>query len=100
MERRVAETMAARLGLEEGLRGAGLHVADSDANFLWVKLPLKPDEDAAEREREVLAGLCERGVLVRAGTSLGEPGAMRITVGTPSENDRCVSALRELQRSR
>ena len=41
-------------------------------------------------------GLRERGVLVRAGASLGARGALRVTVGTEAENERFVAALREL----
>ena len=39
VERRVARTVAARLALTEGLRGLGLWMADSDANFVWLRLP-------------------------------------------------------------
>src|SRR3954470_1757015 len=59
---RVTRTIAVRLGLEEGLRELGLPLAESQANFVWHGLP----EDADERD--VVAGLAERGVLVRAGT--------------------------------
>ncbi|HEY1511725.1 MAG TPA: histidinol-phosphate transaminase [Solirubrobacteraceae bacterium] len=90
VERRVTQTLAARLDLEEGVRGLGLWVAESDANFIWVRLP-----DGCE-ERELVAGLRERGVLVRAGASLGREGALRVTVGTQPENDRFVGALGEL----
>jgi histidinol-phosphate aminotransferase len=90
VERRVTQTLAARLDLEEGVRGLGLWVAESDANFIWLRLP-----DGCE-ERELVAGLRERGVLVRAGASLGREGALRVTVGTQPENDRFVSALGEL----
>jgi histidinol-phosphate aminotransferase len=41
-------------------------------------------------------GLAERGVLVRAGAALGREGALRITCGTPEDNDRCVAALKEI----
>ena len=90
VERRVTQTLAARLDLEEGVRGLGLWVAESDANFIWLRLP-----DGCE-ERELVAGLRERGVLVRAGASLGREGALRVTVGTQPENERFVSALGEL----
>jgi histidinol-phosphate/aromatic aminotransferase/cobyric acid decarboxylase-like protein len=43
-----------------------------------------------------VAGLAQRGVLVRAGVSLGEAGAMRVTVGMPEENRRFIAAMREL----
>ncbi len=94
VEQRVTNMLAARLELEQGIRELGLRLAESDANFLWVHL--SDGDDAAEREAEVLAGLAERGVLVRAGASLGGPGAMRVTVGTPEENRRLLAALREL----
>jgi histidinol-phosphate aminotransferase len=90
VERRVTETLAARLALEQEVRGLGLWVADGDANFVWVRLPEDADEGS------VLDGLKERGVLVRSGTSLGREGALRVTVGRPEENARFVAALGEL----
>jgi histidinol-phosphate aminotransferase len=69
-------------------------MASSDANFIWVHLP--EDDDPPEQERSVVAGLAQRGVLVRAGASLGETGAMRVTVGMPEENRRFIAAMREL----
>ncbi len=41
-------------------------------------------------------GLKERDILVRAGTPLGRPGALRVTVGTASDNERFLTALGEL----
>ena len=90
VERRVSQTLALRLPLEDGLRELGLWVAASDANFTWIRLP------EALVEAEVVAGLRERGALVRAGASLGREGAMRVTVGTERENERFLAALGEL----
>jgi histidinol-phosphate aminotransferase len=90
VERRVTETLAARLSLEQDIRDLGLWVAESDANFVWVRLPEDADEDS------VLGGLRERSVLVRSGTSLGREGALRVTVGKPDENQRLSAALSEL----
>jgi histidinol-phosphate aminotransferase len=94
VEKRVTLTLAERAGLVDGVRAAGLEVAESDANFIWMILPDAEDPSAAEAE--VARGLLQRGVLIRAGTSLGRPGAMRVTVGTAHENERFVTALREL----
>jgi histidinol-phosphate aminotransferase len=94
VEERVTRTLAERLALEEGIRGLGLWLADSEANFVWVALP--ESDDRAGDEAAVVRGLAERGVLVRAGTSLGREGALRVTVGTRSENGRFVGALAEL----
>jgi histidinol-phosphate aminotransferase len=92
VERRVTRTLAERMTLEEDLRRLGLWVAESDANFVWLHLP------EGVEEPEVVKGLAERGVLVRAGASLGREGALRVTVGTESENQRFVGALGELLR--
>jgi histidinol-phosphate aminotransferase len=90
VERRVARTVAARTELADGLRAQGLWVADTDANFIWVHL----GDDTVESE--VTAGLAERGVLVRAGASLGREGSLRVTVGTEAENARFLAAMAEL----
>jgi histidinol-phosphate aminotransferase len=90
VERRVTCTIAERLSLEQGLREMGLWVAASDANFVWVHLPDEVDEGDA------VTGLRERGVLVRAGASLGRTGALRVTVGTQPENGRLLQAVRGL----
>ena len=67
----------------------GLAPAESEANFCWFRLGDR-DEDA------VMRGLEERGVLVRAGSALGSEGALRVTFGTSSENERFLEALAEV----
>jgi histidinol-phosphate aminotransferase len=90
VEDRVVRTIAERTSVTAGLRELGLSVADSQANFCWVSL--------GERdEAEVMRGLAERGVLVRAGGALGsESPALRVTFGTPEENARFLSALAQV----
>ena len=87
VERRVTETIGARLEMVDGTRALGLWVAESDANFIWLHLPEEVEE------ADVVSGLKDRGVLVRAGASLGRERSLRVTVGTPSENERFVDAL-------
>jgi histidinol-phosphate aminotransferase len=86
--KRVERNLAERMGLEDGLRELGLQPAESQANFVWV--------DVAEDESEVMKGLAERNILVRAGGALGRPGAVRVTVGTQTENERFLEALSAL----
>jgi histidinol-phosphate aminotransferase len=88
IEERVAQTVASRDVLVEGVRELGLWVAESDANFIWLRLP---GDDA-----EFVTGLRERGVLVRSGGALGEAGALRVTVGTDAENRQFLDALAAL----
>ncbi len=87
---RVERNLAERLALVDGLDALGLQAAESQANFVWFDLPEEADE------REVVKGLADRQVLVRAGTPLGREGALRVTVGTAEENQRFLAALGEL----
>ncbi len=88
--RRVERNLAERIGLEEGLRGLGLDPAESQANFVWFDVGEDRDEP------EIVRGLAQRGVLVRAGGALGRDGALRVTVGTQAENERFLEALEAL----
>jgi histidinol-phosphate aminotransferase len=87
---RVARTVAERISVDERLRALGLEPAESQANFCWFRLGEERDE------ADVIAGLQERGVLVRSGAALGEEGALRVTYGTPEENVRFLEALAEV----
>jgi histidinol-phosphate aminotransferase len=89
VQRRVEQTLVQRVRVEEGLRELGLKTAETQANFSWIDLG-----DA--EEKEVVAGLGERQIAVRAGTPLGGPGHIRVSYGTAGENDRFLQALTEL----
>jgi histidinol-phosphate aminotransferase len=86
VERRVERTAVERLHVESELEERGLETTDSQANFSWFSLG---DRD----EAEVMRGLGERGVIVRAGAALGQKGWIRVTYGTRAENDRFLAAL-------
>jgi histidinol-phosphate aminotransferase len=87
---RVARNVAERTSVDERLRALGLDPAESQANFCWFHLGEGRDE------QEVIGGLADRGILVRAGTALGGEGALRVTYGTPAENERFLQALAEV----
>jgi histidinol-phosphate aminotransferase len=88
--RRVERAAVARVHVVEGLRDLGIEAADGHANFCWFDLGESRDEAA------IVAGLAEQGVLVRAGAALGKDGALRVSFGTPRENDRFLAALAAL----
>ena len=67
------------------LRGQGLTVADSDANFVLF--------GTFTSRRDVWQGLLDRGVLVR---EVGPPRWLRVTVGTPEEMAAFRTALSEV----
>ncbi|MGY1608891.1 histidinol-phosphate transaminase [Geodermatophilus sp. SYSU D00700] len=79
--RRVAAVVAERDRLTAALRDRGLEVPDSQANFVW--LPLGEPTAAVARALE------GRGVITRPFAGEG----LRVTVGTPEEDDVFLEAL-------
>ncbi|WP_222194171.1 histidinol-phosphate transaminase [Modestobacter italicus] len=73
--------VAERSRLTTALRERGLTVADSQANFVWLPL--------GERTAEVAAALEARAVITRPFAGEG----IRVTVGTPEEDDVFLGAL-------
>lgn len=84
LRKQIAELRASRDSLADDLRGLGLDVADSDANF--VLFGRFPDRHA------VWQGLLDRGILIR---EVGPEGWLRVSVGTPAENAAFLTALKE-----
>lgn len=77
-----------RLGqLEAGFAALGLEWVPSVANFVLVKVG-----DGAR----VFAELQRRGVIVRPMRPYGMPEWLRVTVGTPAQNERLLATLREV----
>jgi histidinol-phosphate aminotransferase len=93
---RVERAVMARLEIEDGLEDLGVAVAASQANFCWFDLPVPEGGEAGEEEARVTTALADRGVLVRAGSALGRPGALRVTYGTPEQNARFLRELGSL----
>jgi len=80
VRRRCALVIAERDRVTEAARKLGVDVPTSQANFVWLPLG---DRAAA------FAAACEqRGVIVRAFQGDG----VRVTIGTPEENDAFLSA--------
>ncbi|MFD7612496.1 histidinol-phosphate transaminase [Streptomyces sp. NPDC059828] len=69
------------------LRAAGYEVTESDANFVQF--------GRFEDSHTVWRRILDRGVLVRDN---GVPGWLRVTAGTPEENDAFLDAVRELKK--
>ncbi len=89
MDARVHTLVSERHRLAESLaRLPGLTVYPSGANFVLIR----PDGDG----RALWERLVTHGVLVRDFSRWPRlDDCLRITVGTPEENDRCLAALRE-----
>jgi histidinol-phosphate aminotransferase len=86
-EKCARENRAGLVQLESGLRGLGLEVVPSVANFILVKV------GAGAR---LFDALQRRGVIVRPMASYGMPEWLRITVGTKAQNERLLAELKAL----
>ena len=78
---KTVNALAERDRLTTALRERGLLVSDSQANFVWLPL--------GERTAAVAAGLESRAVITRPFAGEG----LRVTVGTPEEDDVFLAAL-------
>jgi len=90
MHARVARLVEERGRLVAGLHELPVHVWPSGANFVLFR-PSATDGNA------VWQALVDRGVLVRNCASWPRlDGCLRVTVGTPDEDDRFLAALAEV----
>ncbi|MFF7212087.1 histidinol-phosphate transaminase [Streptomyces sp. NPDC008238] len=83
----VEQLKAERDRLVGELRAIGCEVTDSDANFVQF--------GRFEDSHRAWQAILDRGVLVRDN---GVPGWLRVTAGTPAENDAFLEAVRELKK--
>ncbi len=90
MEARVGAIVRERQRLQAALASLPVTAWPSQANFVLFR----PE---TRKGSEVWQGLLDRSVLVRDTSSWpGLSGCLRVTVGTPEENDAFLAALREV----
>ncbi|NIA08447.1 MAG: histidinol-phosphate transaminase [Nitrospiraceae bacterium] len=73
--------------LKEALEEMGLNVMPSETNFILVDI----GRDACVVYEDML----RQGIIIRTMSVYGLPNYIRITVGLPDENSRCIEALRK-----
>ena len=89
MTERVESIVSERIRLLEALTHLAIEVVPSDANFILFRVTQK---DA----KTVWKALVDDSVLIRDISSVPFlEGYLRVTIGTPSENDRFLSALKD-----
>jgi histidinol-phosphate aminotransferase len=90
MRARVAATIEERGRVGAALSDLRLEVWPSEANFILFRV-------ASMDGTAVWNGLLDHSVLIRDVSDWpGLEGCLRVTIGTPSENDRFLQALREV----
>jgi histidinol-phosphate aminotransferase len=84
-----AENLQGMKQLEEGSRKLGLDYIPSYGNFLTIKVA-----QGGKSAPEIYKRLLRRGVIVRpVGGGYQLPEHLRVTIGTPQENDKFLAAL-------
>ncbi|WP_456272153.1 histidinol-phosphate transaminase [Bacillus sp. AK031] len=77
-----------RTFLQEEFDRMGLSYFPSQSNFIMVDCGIRGDI--------VAAGLLRHGIIVRAGTLLGYPTTVRVTIGTDSDNRQFIEGLKQI----
>lgn len=85
LEKSVALVTRERARLTQALRDAGLRVAPSMANFLFV--------DTGTDARQVVQALHRHGVIVKAWAEPGYQTFIRVSLALPADNDAFLRAL-------
>jgi histidinol-phosphate aminotransferase len=87
--KRCIETNAIeRKRLSEGLAKLGLRPVPSETNFVFIPV--------GQEAKEISDELLHMGVIVRPLGWMGFPEAIRISVGTAEENDKCLLAMAQI----
>jgi histidinol-phosphate aminotransferase len=76
---------------EEALRQMGVEFVPSSANFILVRVG---------EARRVFGELQALGIIVRPMENYGLPEWLRISIGLPRENQRCLKALQKILRKK
>ena len=82
--------IAERTRLAAELKRRGFVMPDSHSNFLLATVP------GGEGAKQIYEGLKSRGILVRYWDLPRIADKVRITVGTPEQNDRLLAELKTL----
>ncbi len=90
MKRNIKKIQFDRNGLIEDLRDLDFLVPDSQANFLLATRPGKPGA------YKLYKNLKKKGVLVRYFSHPRLKESLRVTVGTPEQNNRFIAELKKL----
>lgn len=87
----MAAILSERAGLAEAIAQLRCSVVPTQTNFLFFGLPEELGVDAASISQDLL----QRGVIVRPAGGWGYPRHLRVTVGTPEENEFFLEQFKE-----
>ena len=73
------------------LKKIDLFYLPTEANFIFI--------DLKEDSEVIFEKLLKKGVIIRPGETWGCPNFIRVTIGTPYENEKFIQALKEIMSS-
>jgi histidinol-phosphate aminotransferase len=85
VERCIATNAIERKRLTDGLTKLGLRPVRSETNFIFMEV--------GPESKEICDELLHLGVIVRPLGWMGFPEAIRVSVGTTEENEKCLAAM-------
>jgi histidinol-phosphate aminotransferase len=88
VERCIATNAAERKRLSDGLAAIGMRPVPSETNFIFMEV--------GPEAKEICNELLHLGVIVRPLGWMGFPEAIRISVGTAEENEKCLAAMGQI----
>jgi histidinol-phosphate aminotransferase len=89
LEKTMSNNLEQSMWLTAEMRAMGLNPVESWSNFIYCEV--------GQSASDIAGRLQQQGVIIRPLTgSWGAPKAIRITVGTPEENQRAIVALKKV----
>ena len=88
MKASASRVRAERERVAAALAGLGLRVAPSQTNFLFF--------DCNGDSTRLATSLLGQGIIVKAWRESGYEHYLRVTIGSPADNDRLITALQGL----
>ncbi len=88
LESTLENTWNGMIKLFKAIQGFGCVPFESNTNFMIV--------DTHRKAKEVFEAMLRKGVIIRSMDSYGFPTYIRITVGTPRENERFIHSFSEV----
>ncbi len=88
VERCISTNAIERKRLSDGLATLGLLPVPSETNFIFMEV--------GPEAKEICDELLHMGVIVRPLGWMGFPEAIRISIGTAEENDKCLAAMSDI----
>jgi histidinol-phosphate aminotransferase len=88
VERCISTNALERARLSTGLTKLGLRPVPSETNFIFMEV--------GPEAKEICDELLQLGVIVRPLGWMGFPDAIRISIGTAEENEKCLAAMAQI----